>query len=64
MLVMYLGTLGASGYRVLLAGQETERDAYRLGQAPKVYGTLVASAAGEAGAGEVRPGGEKEHTIT
>lgn len=31
--IMYRGTIGASGYRVLLAGQETEHDAYGLGQA-------------------------------
>lgn len=36
-----------SGYRVLLAGQETERDTYGLGQARKVYGTFLHLQQGE-----------------
>lgn len=54
------GYIGASGYRVLLAGQETERNAYGLGQASKVYGTfppgLLRQQGGrEEGAGEKKP---------
>lgn len=55
------GYIGASGYRVLLAGQETERDAYGLGQASKVYGTFLPGVLRQQGGREEGAGEGSSH---